>query len=53
MLVTTNGEQWKPIGVKTMSLFGYKVQFLLSGMMLVFQNLNYRLKNRLSDVLPN
>ena len=36
-----------------MSLFGYEVQFLLFGMMLVFQNLNYNLQNRLSDVLPN
>ena len=36
-----------------MSLFGYEVQFLLSGVMPVFQNLNYNLQKRLTDVLPN
>ena len=38
-----------------MSLFGYEVHFLLSGMMLrvVFQNLNCNLQEVLSDVLPN
>ena len=33
----------KLVGVKTMSLFGYEVQFLLSGVMPVFQNLKYNL----------
>ena len=31
MLNTTNKEHRKLIGVKTMSLFGYKVQFVLLG----------------------
>ena len=33
-------------------VFGYELQFLLSGVLLVFQNLNYKLQRRLSDVLP-
>ena len=44
MLGTTNVEYRKLIGVKTMSLFGYKVQFVLSGVLPVFQNLNYELQ---------
>ena len=48
---TTNGEHRKLIDVKTMSLFVYEVQFLLSGVMSVF--LNYKLQKILSDVLPN
>ena len=50
---TTNGEHRKLIGVKTMSLLGYGMQFLLSGVLQVFQNWNYNLQKRLSDVLPN
>ena len=50
---TTNGEYRKLIGVKTMSLFGYDVQFVLFRVFPVFQNLNYKLQRRLSDVLPN
>ena len=34
-----------------MSLFGYGVQFLLSGVLPVFQNLSYNLHKILSDVL--
>ena len=33
--------------------FGYELQFLLSGVLSVFQNLNYELRRRLSDMLPN
>ena len=34
-------------------VFGYELQFLLSGVLPpVFQNLNYKLHRRLSDVLP-
>ena len=33
--------------------FGYDLQFLLSGVLPIFQNLNYKLRRRLSDVLPN
>ena len=33
--------------------FGYELQFLLSGMLSVFQNLNYKLRRRLPDMLPN
>ena len=50
---TTNREHRKLVGVKMMSLFGYGIQFLLSGGLSVFQNLNYNLHKRLSDVLPN
>ena len=50
---TTNGEHRKLIGVKTMPLFGYKIQFLVSGVLQVFQNRNYELQRRLSGVLPN
>ena len=32
--------------------FGYELQFLLFGVLPVFQNLNYKLKRTLSDVLP-
>ena len=53
MLGTINGEHRKLIGVKTMSLFGYEVQFVLFGVLPMFQNLNYKLQRRLSDVLPN
>ena len=53
MLGTTNGEHRKLIGVKTMSLFRYEVQFVLSGVLPVFHNLNYKLQRRLPDVLPN
>ena len=53
MLRTTNVEHWQLIGVKKMSLFGYGMQFLLSGVLPVFHNLNYNLQKRLSDVLPN
>ena len=49
---TTNGEHRKLIGVKTMSLFGYGMQFLPSGVLPVFWNLNYKLQKRLSGVLP-
>ena len=38
---------------KTLCLFGYEVQFLLSGVLPVFQNLSYKLQKRLSGVLPN
>ena len=31
---------------------GYELQFLLFGVLSVFQNLNYKLQRRLSDVLP-
>ena len=34
-------------------VFGFELQFLLSGLLPVFQNLNYELQRRLSDVLPN
>ena len=34
-----------------MPLFGYGVQFLLSGVLPVFQNLSYNLQKILSDVL--
>ena len=51
MLDTTNGEHRKLIGVKTMSLLGYEVQFALFGVLPVFQNLNYKLQRRLFDVL--
>ena len=34
MLSTTKGEHRKLIGIKTMSLFGYGIQFLLSGILL-------------------
>ena len=50
---TTNREHRELIGVKTMPLFGYEVQFLLSGVLPAFQNLNYNLQRRLSYVLPN
>ena len=50
---TTNREHRKLIGVKTVSLFEYEAQFLLSGVLPVFQNLKYKLQRRLSDVLPN
>ena len=50
---TINREHRKLIGVKMMSLFGYGIQFLLSGVLPVFQNLNYNLQKILSDVLPN
>ena len=53
MLGTTNGEHQKLIDVKTMSLLGYEVQFALFAVPLVFQNLDYKLQRRLSDVLPN
>ena len=38
---------------KTMCLFGCEVQFLLSGVLPVYQNLNYKLQKRLSDALSN
>ena len=53
MLETTNGERRKLIGVRTMSLFEYEVQFVLSGVLPVVQNLNCKLQRRLSNVLPN
>ena len=53
MPITTDREYRKLIGVKTMSFFGYGTQFLLSGVLPVFQGLNYKLQRRLSDVLPN
>ena len=34
-------------------VFGYELQFLLSGVLPVFQNLNYKPKRRLPDLLPN
>ena len=37
----------------TVCLFGYEVQFLLSRVLPVFQNLNYKLQSRLSDVLSD
>ena len=37
---------WKLIGVKTMSLFGYGTPFVLSGVLPVFQGLNYKLSYR-------
>ena len=33
-------------------VFGYKLEFLLSGVLPVFQDLNYKLQRRLLDVLP-
>ena len=33
--------------------FGYELQFLLSGVLPIFQNLNYKPKRRLPDLLPN
>ena len=53
MLGTTNREHRKLIGVEMMSLFGYEIQFLLSGVLPVFQNLNYNLQKIMYDVLPN
>ena len=53
MLGTANGEHRKLTGVKTMSLFGYEVQFVLPRVLQLFQNLNHELQRRLSDVLPN
>ena len=53
VLGTTNGEHRKLIGVKTMSLFEYEVQFVLFGVLPVFQSLNFKVQRRLSDVLPN
>ena len=50
---TTNREHRKLIGVKKMSLFGYGIRSLLSGVLAVFQNVNYNLQRRLSDVMPN
>ena len=38
---------------RTVCLFGCEVQFLLSGVRPVFQNLSYKLQKRLSGVLPN
>ena len=34
-------------------IFGYELQSLLSGVLPIFQNLNYKLHKRLSNVLPN
>ena len=34
-------------------VFGYELQFLLSGVLPVFQSLNYKPKRRLPDLLPN
>ena len=53
VLGTANGEHRKLIGVKTMSLFEYEVQFVLFGVLPVFQSLNFKVQRRLSDVLPN
>ena len=50
---TTNQEHRKLIGVRAMSLFGHGIQFLLSGVLPLFQNLNYILQKRLSEVLSN
>ena len=44
----TNRKHRKLIGVKAMSL-GYELQFLLSGVLPVFQNLNYKLYKKLSS----
>ena len=50
---STNREHRKLIGVKTQDdVFGYELQFLLSGVLPIFQNLNYKLTKRLSGVLP-
>ena len=38
---------------KTVCLFGCEVQFLLSGVLPVFQNQNHNLQKILSDMLPN
>ena len=38
---------------ETVCLFGCEVQLLLSGMLIVFQNLNYKLQRKLSYVLLN
>ena len=38
---------------KTVNLFGHEVQLLLSGVLPVIQNLNYKLQKILSNVLPN
>ena len=48
----TNREHRKLIGVKTMSAFEDEPQFLLSGMLPEYQNVNYKLQRRLADVLP-
>ena len=54
MLGKTNGEHRKLVGVKIMFLFGFEVQFVLFGVLPVFQNLNNKLQRRLSFVvLPN
>ena len=34
-------------------VFRYELQFLLSGVLPIFQNLNYKLQRRLSDVMPD
>ena len=52
-MLATKWEHRKLTGVKTMSLFGYEVQFVLFGELPVFQNLNYKLQRKLSNVLPN
>ena len=47
----TNREHRKLAIVKVVP-FGYELQCLVSGVLPVFQNLNYKLHRRLSDVLP-
>ena len=37
---------------ENMGNFGYRLQFLLSGVLAVFQNLSYKLHQRLRGVLP-
>ena len=39
----------KPTGILVATVFGYELQFLLSGVISVFQHLNYRLHGKLSD----
>ena len=53
MLGTTNNGDWKLIGVKTMSLFVYRIHLLLSVVLQVFQNRHHNVQKRLSEVLPN
>ena len=45
-------ENWKLIGVKTMSLFVYRIQLLLSGVLQVFQNRNHNLQRDYMTCCP-
>ena len=49
---STNREHRKLIGVKTIDIFGYKLQLLPCGVLPVCQNLSYKLQIRLADLEP-